>query len=72
MQSTNFHPQYQQYTQHSNSNSQRSVPGTSTNQDEQRLASSSSGVNYSSMTHAATYGAPSPTTFAPTINLLDA
>ncbi|RCN53801.1 hypothetical protein ANCCAN_00295, partial [Ancylostoma caninum] len=99
----NFHPQYQQYTQHSNpqrsvsgnlpsgsikqqqdAGSQRSerhrsrgdyVPaaGASTSQDEQRLAGSSSGANYSSMAHTGAHGVSTPTTpGVPTGNLLDA
>uniref|UniRef100_A0A7I4Z820 Transmembrane protein 184C n=1 Tax=Haemonchus contortus TaxID=6289 RepID=A0A7I4Z820_HAECO len=52
----NFHPQYQQYTQHSNP--QRTVSGNlasgvggSTGLDEQQLSSKSRGVNYSSLAH---------------------
>ncbi|KAK6033688.1 hypothetical protein OSTOST_00111 [Ostertagia ostertagi] len=134
----NFHPQYQQYTQHSNP--QRSVSGNlepgsgkhqrevgerfgsqadyiplrnsagdsgsmalpdsvpaavclqsvalnrnqlvdhklspaapSTSRDEQRLASSSSGTNYSSMAYTGLHGVSTPTTpVVPTGNLLDA
>ncbi|KAK6765635.1 hypothetical protein RB195_025509 [Necator americanus] len=67
----NFHPQYQQYTQHSNP--QRSAAGASSSQDEQRLAGSSGGANYSSMAHTGAHGVSTPTTpGVPTGNLLDA
>jgi hypothetical protein len=57
----NFHPQYQQYTQHSNP--QRSTFGTTTSNDERRLASSSStsGVNYASMGFTGAHGVTTPT-----------
>uniref|UniRef100_A0AC34REM2 Transmembrane protein 184B n=1 Tax=Panagrolaimus sp. JU765 TaxID=591449 RepID=A0AC34REM2_9BILA len=55
----NFHPQYQQYTQHSNS--PRSGTGLTGSNDERRLAHSSSGNNYSSMGYTGPYGVTTPT-----------
>uniref|UniRef100_A0A8R1XYH5 Uncharacterized protein n=1 Tax=Onchocerca volvulus TaxID=6282 RepID=A0A8R1XYH5_ONCVO len=58
----NFHPQYQQYTQHSNP----TRPGTTEMaSDERRLAGSSSGQmggGYSSMAHTGANGVSTPTT----------
>ncbi|KAM3726905.1 Transmembrane protein [Dirofilaria immitis] len=59
----NFHPQYQQYTQHSNP----TRPGTTEmmSGDERRLAGSSSrqmGGGYSSMAHTGANGVSTPTT----------
>uniref|UniRef100_A0A915BDU0 Transmembrane protein 184B n=2 Tax=Parascaris univalens TaxID=6257 RepID=A0A915BDU0_PARUN len=55
----NFHPQYQQYTQHSNPS--RSVAGISSDNDERRIASSMNGSNYSSMAHTGANGVSTPT-----------
>ncbi|KAH7732057.1 Organic solute transporter Ost-alpha [Aphelenchoides avenae] len=60
----NFHPQYQQYTQHSNPQRSAHTAGAS---DERRLASSSSssGMNYASMGHTGTHGVTTPTSTVP-------
>ncbi|CAP27548.1 Protein CBG07576 [Caenorhabditis briggsae] len=67
----NFHPQYQQYTQHSNAQRPQQ-PGTSTSTEEQRMSKAGSAINYSTMvesgTHDSSSGAPSQATG----NLLDA
>ncbi|CAJ0942845.1 unnamed protein product, partial [Mesorhabditis belari] len=57
----NFHPQYQQYTQHSNP--QRSVIVPSTSHEEagaERLANAAQVSNYSSMANTDSYGVSTP------------
>ncbi|GMT35425.1 hypothetical protein PFISCL1PPCAC_26722 [Pristionchus fissidentatus] len=67
----NFHPQYQQYTQHSNparsASSDQQQPSTS--RDDARLSSGSTPQNYSSF--AATPGSEQPPPVVPTGNLID-
>jgi hypothetical protein len=60
----NFHPQYQQYTQHSNP--ARTVPQN----DERRFAPSSSTSGYASMAHTGAHGVSTPSAPSPT-SLLD-
>jgi hypothetical protein len=59
----NFHPQYQQYTQHSNP-SRSAVPPSN---DERRMANTStaSGNNYASMSFTGPYGVTTPTSTQP-------
>ncbi|KAF1749187.1 hypothetical protein GCK72_025654 [Caenorhabditis remanei] len=68
----NFHPQYQQYTQHSNAQ-RPPQPGASTSTEEQRMSKGGSATNYSTMVESGTHdssaaAAPSQATG----NLLDA
>ncbi|VDD94269.1 unnamed protein product [Enterobius vermicularis] len=57
----NFHPQYQQYTQHSNPTSRPSL--STNNEDERRFAGPSNsavGGNYASMAHTGANGVSTP------------
>ncbi|PAV76666.1 hypothetical protein WR25_25561 [Diploscapter pachys] len=82
----NFHPQYQQYTQHSNqarsggtsSGAQSGGPSTSKQEEVQRVVAGTpqNATNYSTMAHTGAHGISTPTTPTqpgiPTGNLLDA